>query len=248
MQAEIISDSWKVRLKLLRRDFKRHQNILRDIIEEREDEENSDEENKEQEQETESLIDQICTIGTYLEEINTLLVKTESFILRPETIRRISFLETEYYEMIISEETAEKMNQVIDWNERMETVLRGMEPLINEMWDDNKSEEEIKSKIFGLIKPFYNNEDTVRTITDNIYNVTTFEKNQRVTLSEKQIQGFQRKGNVDGGTCGICLCDIVSNEEVLTLQPKCSHIYHPDCIIPWLKRSVHCPSCRIDLR
>lgn len=247
MQAEIISDSWKVRLKLLRRDFKRHQEILKDIVEEQQNEQ----EENEQTQEMEALIDQICTIENYLEEIQIIISKTENFILHPETIRRISFLETEYYEMIISEEMASSFNQEInrqiDWNDRMAQLLRELEVTIDKMWDENKTESEMKERIYESVKDFYHSEQSSRHMTDNIYNAFTFEKNERVSLSTQQISEFQRMNNISG-TCGVCLCDFSPEDEVLSLQPKCSHTYHPDCITPWLTRSVHCPSCRIDLR
>ena len=267
MQVEIISDSWKLRLKLLRKDFKRHQNILKDIVEEhqaeqdeKEQEQNSEEENQdpqnsqnpqnpqeEENQYIESLINKICEIESYVSEIENLIAKTERFILHPETIRRISYLETEYYEMIVSEEDATKINQEIDWNERMREVLLELETVIDTMWDENKTEEEMKERIFESIKEFYMQEQSSRQMTNSIYNALTFERNERVTLSESQI-GEMKKMKGVSGTCGICLCDFESDEEVLSLQPKCSHTYHPNCIIPWLTRSVRCPSCRIDLR
>ena len=269
MQVEIISDSWKLRLKLVRKDFKRHQNILKHIVEEHQTEQEEKAENQEQEQNSEeeenqnlqnpqnqeeeenqyieSLINKICEIENYVSEIENIITKTERFILHPETIRRISYLETEYYEMIVSEEDAAKINQEIDWHERMREVLLELETVIDTMWDENKTEEEMKERIFESIKDFYMQEQSSRQMTNSIYNALTFERNERVTLSESQI-GEMKRMRCISGTCGICLCDFESDEEVLSLQPKCSHTYHPNCIIPWLKKSVHCPSCRIDLR
>ena len=41
--------------------------------------------------------------------------------------------------------------------------------------------------------------------------------------------------------CPICQYD-VKNKEVVKRLP-CSHIYHSECIIPWLKRQKACPLC-----
>ncbi|GAA5823524.1 hypothetical protein JCM11251_000667 [Rhodosporidiobolus azoricus] len=44
-------------------------------------------------------------------------------------------------------------------------------------------------------------------------------------------------------TCGICL-DSFSLSETAIALPKCHHIYHQDCLVPWLKNSGTCPTCR----
>ena len=220
---------------------------MKQIVEEQQEREEQNSENSENNEYIKSLINKICEIESYVEEIVNLITKTERFILHPETIRRISYLETEYYEMIVSEEEAEKINREIDWHDRMREVFLELETIIDTMWDENKTEEEMKERIFESIKDFYMQEESSRYMANSIYNALTFERNERVTLSETQIENFERV-KLSEGTCGICLCDFESDEEVLSLQPKCSHTYHPNCIIPWLTKSVHCPSCRIDLR
>ena len=45
--------------------------------------------------------------------------------------------------------------------------------------------------------------------------------------------------------CAVCWDDFHLNENVKILQ--CDHMYHPDCIIPWLKLHGTCPICRKDL-
>jgi hypothetical protein len=44
--------------------------------------------------------------------------------------------------------------------------------------------------------------------------------------------------------CSVCWEDFKLNEEVKQLE--CDHIYHPDCILPWLKLHATCPICRRD--
>ncbi|KAH1153985.1 hypothetical protein GYH30_049568 [Glycine max] len=46
----------------------------------------------------------------------------------------------------------------------------------------------------------------------------------------------------DGKTCAICLEDFEPSEEV-RLTP-CNHMFHKDCIVPWLTSTGQCPVCR----
>ena len=44
--------------------------------------------------------------------------------------------------------------------------------------------------------------------------------------------------------CSICIDDF-ELDEVLTLLPKCQHVFHKDCIKPWLlERQGRCPLCK----
>ncbi|GJM86913.1 hypothetical protein PR202_ga02813 [Eleusine coracana subsp. coracana] len=46
--------------------------------------------------------------------------------------------------------------------------------------------------------------------------------------------------------CAVCLSEF-EDAERLTLLPKCSHAFHPDCIGQWLAGHVTCPVCRCNL-
>ncbi|KAJ3122513.1 hypothetical protein HK098_002774 [Nowakowskiella sp. JEL0407] len=49
-------------------------------------------------------------------------------------------------------------------------------------------------------------------------------------------------------SCSICLEGFKAKEEVRRL-PKCSHIFHKDCVDSWLlEQSCCCPNCRYDMR
>jgi len=45
--------------------------------------------------------------------------------------------------------------------------------------------------------------------------------------------------------CSVCWDDFALGDEVKQLE--CDHVYHPDCIVPWLKLHGTCPVCRKDL-
>ncbi|XP_037418567.1 E3 ubiquitin-protein ligase ATL6-like [Triticum dicoccoides] len=46
--------------------------------------------------------------------------------------------------------------------------------------------------------------------------------------------------------CAVCLSEF-DDDETLRLLPKCSHVFHPDCIDTWLASHVTCPVCRANL-
>ncbi|URD98141.1 Zinc finger, C3HC4 type (RING finger) [Musa troglodytarum] len=43
--------------------------------------------------------------------------------------------------------------------------------------------------------------------------------------------------------CSICLDDY-KGTDVLRLLPECGHLFHLDCVDPWLKSHPSCPVCR----
>ncbi|KAK8803087.1 hypothetical protein WA588_002245, partial [Blastocystis sp. NMH] len=45
--------------------------------------------------------------------------------------------------------------------------------------------------------------------------------------------------------CAVCESDITQDDTIVCLP--CKHIFHPDCIIPWIKRHNTCPICRAEL-
>ncbi|KAF3320719.1 E3 ubiquitin-protein ligase ATL6-like protein [Carex littledalei] len=48
------------------------------------------------------------------------------------------------------------------------------------------------------------------------------------------------KGSLE---CAVCLCEFEDDENI-RLLPKCSHVFHTDCIDEWLSSHVTCPVCR----
>ncbi|KAM0906234.1 hypothetical protein ACQ4PT_016913 [Festuca glaucescens] len=58
------------------------------------------------------------------------------------------------------------------------------------------------------------------------------------------------KRNVTGpgeeaATCSVCLAAFQLGEKV-RLLPACLHLYHAECIDPWLDAHSTCPICRSD--
>lgn len=53
------------------------------------------------------------------------------------------------------------------------------------------------------------------------------------------------EANGEPVTCAVCKDELVSGDTAVRLQ--CKHLYHPDCIVQWLKTSGTCPVCRFEL-
>lgn len=45
--------------------------------------------------------------------------------------------------------------------------------------------------------------------------------------------------------CPVCMDDFNVGDEVVRVP--CKHVFHPDCIVPWLKTNGSCPVCRFSL-
>jgi hypothetical protein len=58
-------------------------------------------------------------------------------------------------------------------------------------------------------------------------------------LTAKELILFQNK------MCSVC-CEVFKVDQVVSRLP-CGHVYHPNCVEPWLARHCTCPSCRYEL-
>lgn len=51
---------------------------------------------------------------------------------------------------------------------------------------------------------------------------------------------------LENETCAVCQDKYKENDQVTCLP--CKHIYHKDCVIPWLKMHCTCPVCRTEVK
>ena len=64
---------------------------------------------------------------------------------------------------------------------------------------------------------------------------------QLIASLPTQRRGLGSSGTGDAATCNICLGSL-DEDEVKTLP--CLHVFHTGCIDPWLRQSIHCPTCK----
>ncbi|KAL6137882.1 hypothetical protein ACLB2K_063171 [Fragaria x ananassa] len=55
----------------------------------------------------------------------------------------------------------------------------------------------------------------------------------------------EKERNDNGKSCAICLEDFEPKQEVM-LTP-CKHMFHEECIVPWVKSNGRCPVCRFGM-
>ncbi|XVE95240.1 hypothetical protein REPUB_Repub02eG0079100 [Reevesia pubescens] len=64
------------------------------------------------------------------------------------------------------------------------------------------------------------------------------------TILYSTVKGLKTgKGTLE---CAVCLNEF-EDDETLRLLPKCSHVFHPNCIDAWLSSHSTCPVCRANL-
>ncbi|XP_050382009.1 uncharacterized protein LOC126798954 [Argentina anserina] len=59
------------------------------------------------------------------------------------------------------------------------------------------------------------------------------------------VQDIDKERNDNGKSCAICLEDFEPKQEVM-LTP-CNHMFHEECIVPWVKSNGRCPVCRFGI-
>ena len=241
--AILLSEGWKGRAKLIKSDLtkmltKKIKNIA--VI--------PDEDFEKISKELQD-IDEIYKINS---EIDSMLNRSIEDLLSTDMIERLCSFEKFLYKTVVTEDVINRINEEKENEEIKQKKLNDLVIQIDEMWDNNDSEETIKERIYEVFKDIYSvlNEEQINRFVTSFYIVATSEKPVRINLSSIQISSLNKKVfELDEEiTCGTCLNEFQKGEEFISLPCDGSHSFHPDCIIPWLKMSVKCPTCRTDLR
>ena len=64
---------------------------------------------------------------------------------------------------------------------------------------------------------------------------------RRFTVEEADVQ---QRANEDFG-CTVCQEQFAAGDSAIEMP--CHHVFHVDCLMPWLERHNSCPTCRLEL-
>ncbi|XP_019051417.1 PREDICTED: E3 ubiquitin-protein ligase SDIR1-like isoform X2 [Nelumbo nucifera] len=85
----------------------------------------------------------------------------------------------------------------------------------------------------------------VEKLRKEVYNPPRKTKPQLYYRNKSSISTELEEEDGEAKGCSICLEDFVLHEQVL-ITP-CNHMFHGDCILPWVKSQGQCPVCRFML-
>ena len=68
----------------------------------------------------------------------------------------------------------------------------------------------------------------------------------KITVNEQNIKTLRKDSGIsDDNSCAICKDNFEINQNLIYLP--CKHLFHDECILPWLKERNSCPTCRHEL-
>ena len=242
--ASLLSDTWKERAKSCRTSLHTCLNFKNKYLQFLSEQENEDYITISRE------MDNIDLIHVALGEINKILLDYENLPLPASETVKITNYELFVYNQFMNEENRKILLDEIDEEDRKIKLINELMADVDTMWDNNDSEQAIKTHVYQKCKEIYRDreDEELRNISEDFFHYVTRGKAVRVALSATEIDNLTKEfyRNEGNETCGTCLEEFENNE--LTNVLSCSHRFHPNCIIPWLKRSVFCPTCRKDQR
>ncbi|KAF8391194.1 hypothetical protein HHK36_023496 [Tetracentron sinense] len=91
---------------------------------------------------------------------------------------------------------------------------------------------------------------TLKKLKKQIYNPLPKRKSRNWCLYYRdrvgnRVDGKEEEKDEDSKSCAICLEDFFASQEVLVTP--CNHMFHEECIVPWVKSNGQCPVCRFQL-
>lgn len=66
-----------------------------------------------------------------------------------------------------------------------------------------------------------------------------------IKIEKRHCKKKQNSTELEPPSCTVCCDNIVLNSKGMFMP--CGHIYHPDCLKPWLAEHNTCPVCRFEL-
>ena len=204
------------------------------------------------------LSSEIDNIEEKITDLTDMLEDHEGIPLPLDAVKMIAHMEIFVYNEYMTDDVHETLIEEMDDHHRIHEEMDKLIEDIDRMWENNDTEEAIKEHIYNSFSNIYQDKppQALRLMSQNFFGLVTHQRNVRVNLSDEQIKELTHEKYVidsndpnepqDVVQCGTCLEDFCENEDVIVLN--CDHKFHDKCIIPWLKKSVFCPTCRQDQR
>ncbi|XVF83155.1 hypothetical protein PTKIN_Ptkin16aG0111000 [Pterospermum kingtungense] len=152
----------------------------------------------------------------------------------------------EYLAMINAKQAEENLQQTL---QHLEYMCRGLA----RGWRFSPLEWELMVKEIQEAGLGNSVEDACNIITERAMRESREQETKKRTVpaDETSIQALEKVIYGPGGSkysedkCSVCLKEMLLGSQV-TRMP-CSHVFHEDCIVPWLKINHVCPLCRYQL-
>lgn len=123
----------------------------------------------------------------------------------------------------------------IDWNNEWERVCEIENKIEN---NEYISDEEEKNRVLEYLKK----ENEKNGINTNYFKVLS--KKDAIKLI-KNIKLKNQTSDFKSTECYICFNEFKESQNIIKLP--CLHLFHSNCLTPWLKSNHNCPTCKIDL-
>jgi len=201
----------------------------------------------------EEIIDLLRKYENYLEQIERLKEITSiNNLVTEDVIKELNKMELDFYNIIVSQDIREKFKRKRESQQQMNIKIEEIINDIDTMWDEGNSEDEIKNNIRLKLKDVCINftDEIFEYMINYLFNLITRHKSVRVNLNDHQITKLKHITIEEDNEniCITCLNHFKEGEDVIVLPCNDTHMFHSECIVTWLKMSVHCPLCKADIR
>lgn len=136
------------------------------------------------------------------------------------------------------------------WEIQTERVATTRPFNLSRFWEEQVL---VPQEVNSTPRPMTENVDNkaVNKLKKEIYNPAPKKISRRVSLYYRSngrnhnLEKVDDQDQEEGKKCAICLEEFVAREMVMVTP--CNHMFHEECIVPWVKSRGQCPVCRFTM-